>query len=93
MEPLKFAAITTNLNYSTFIVSSFKKEFLQMAYTDAIANFILPSLRLNNCKIPMSALLQVDDSTASNPWLFHSILVLADGHPGKQLPIWCFIRF
>ena len=28
--------------------------------------------------------LKVDDTTASNPWLFHSILVLADGHPGKQ---------
>ena len=69
---------------STYTVSSFKKEFLQVAYTEPIANFILPCLRMNNYQIPISALLKVDDTTASNPWLFHSILVLADGHPGKQ---------
>jgi len=81
MEPFKFAKTTTNVNYSTYTVSSFKKEFLQVAYTEPIANFILPCLRMNNYQIPISALLKVDDTTASNPWLFHSILVLADGHP------------
>jgi hypothetical protein len=40
-------------------------------------------LRQNNNKIPLLCLLQNNEACARNPWLLHSILVLADGHPGN----------
>lgn len=66
-------------------MSSFSREFLEPAYTDPISNFILPCLMKDNCKIPLMCLLQNYGTSVKNPWHLHSILVLAEGHPGISL--------
>ncbi|XP_046457732.1 ubiquitin-protein ligase E3C-like isoform X1 [Daphnia pulex] len=80
-QPLEFASATMNINNRNTVVASFSREFLEPAYSEPITNFILPSLRQNNNKIPLLCLLQNNEACARNPWLLHSILVLADGHP------------
>ena len=68
--------------FSNTIVTSFSREFLEPAYSEPIIHFILPCLKQNNNKIPLSSLLQNNETCLRNPWLLHSILVLADGHSG-----------
>lgn len=74
-------------SYSYEIVSSFSQSFLEAAYSEPVEYFILPSLGQVNSKIPLTTLFQVNENKAKNPWLLHSILVLADGHPRNMLQI------
>lgn len=81
VQPLEFATTTVNTNHCNTIVGSFSREFLEPAYSEPVANFILPSLRQQNHKIPLFNLLHSNENSSHNPWLLHSVLVLADGHP------------
>jgi hypothetical protein len=80
LQPLEFAT-NTNSNYVRTIAASFSKSFLEAPYSEPVAYFILPSLGRNMEKIPLVLLLQVNENASRNPWLLHSLLVLADGHP------------
>lgn len=70
-------------SFRNTIVKSFRQEFLEPAYSEPIINFILPCLTQNNYKIPLLCMLENNEVCGRNPWLLHSVLVLADRHPGN----------
>ncbi|XP_057365077.1 ubiquitin-protein ligase E3C-like [Daphnia carinata] len=81
IQPLEFACGTLDISHRNTIVKSFRQEFLEPAYSEPIINFILPCLTLNNHKIPLLCMLENNEICGKNPWLFHSMLVLAERHP------------